>query len=82
VRNAVRDQLPAAAEIVRLVDEWIAVVDLMEIDADVCRSRVVARCFNVADRAPTDDTAWSSKIGSQCRPPSVVFQMPPDAAPA
>ena len=31
---------------------------------------------------PIDDTGWSSKIGSQWMPPSVVFQMPPEAAPA
>ena len=31
--------------------------------------------------APIDCTGWPSKIGAQCTPPSVVFQMPPDAAP-
>ena len=30
---------------------------------------------------PIDCTGWSSKIGVQLTPPSVVFQMPPDAAP-
>src|SRR6266581_4324565 len=29
--------------------------------------------------APIDCTGWSSKIGCQWMPPSVVFQMPPDA---
>ena len=31
---------------------------------------------------PIDDTFCSSKIGLQRFPPSVVFQSPPDAAPA
>ena len=32
--------------------------------------------------APIDCTGWSSKIGCQWIPPSVVFHTPPDAAPA
>ena len=31
--------------------------------------------------APTDATPWLSKIDRQVVPASVVFQMPPDAAP-
>jgi hypothetical protein len=31
--------------------------------------------------APIDETGWLSKIGRQVVPPSVVFQIPPDAAP-
>jgi hypothetical protein len=31
---------------------------------------------------PIDDTGWSSKTGCQLLPPSLVFQSPPDAAPA
>jgi hypothetical protein len=31
---------------------------------------------------PIDETGWSSKMGFQWSPPSVVFQRPPDAAPA
>ena len=31
---------------------------------------------------PNDDTGRVSAIADQCMPPSVVFQMPPDAAPA
>src|ERR1035437_7401928 len=39
--------------------------------------------FDVATAsAPTDETGWSSKIGDQWTPPSDVFQMPPEAAPA
>ena len=30
---------------------------------------------------PTDETSWLSKIDDQWMPPSVVFQIPPDAAP-
>ena len=30
---------------------------------------------------PIDCTGWPSKIGAQLVPPSVVFQMPPEAAP-
>jgi hypothetical protein len=33
-------------------------------------------------RVPIDDTGWLSKIGCQVVPPSVVFQIPPEAAPA
>ena len=33
-------------------------------------------------RAPMDDTSSSSKTGFQFRPPSVDFQIPPEAAPA
>ena len=33
-------------------------------------------------RAPTEDTGWPAKVGSQCTPPSVVLKMPPDAVPA
>jgi len=32
--------------------------------------------------APTEATSVSSKIGVHCRPPFVLFQMPPEAAPA
>ncbi len=32
--------------------------------------------------APMACTGWSSKIGTNVLPLSVVFQMPPDAAPA
>jgi hypothetical protein len=31
---------------------------------------------------PTEETGWLSKMGSQCRPPSLLLKMPPDAAPA
>jgi len=32
--------------------------------------------------SPIELTGWSSKIGSQLMPPSVVLKMPPDAEPA
>src|ERR1041384_6868936 len=31
---------------------------------------------------PTEETGWSSKIGVQWMPPSVLLKIPPDAAPA
>ncbi len=33
-------------------------------------------------RAPIEETGWSSKMGRQVIAASVVFQMPPEAAPA
>jgi len=33
-------------------------------------------------RSPMECTGWSSKMGSQCTPPSTVLKMPPDADPA
>jgi hypothetical protein len=52
----------------------------------MCGSPVPAQTMFGFDRAtasaPIDETLKSSKIGSQLIPPSVVFQIPPDAAPA
>jgi hypothetical protein len=33
-------------------------------------------------REPTEETGWSSKIGLKLRPPSVDFQIPPEAVAA
>ena len=52
VRNAVRDLRPRFPVIRGLIGERITIVHLMEIHRDVCRSRVVARSFDIAHRSP------------------------------
>ena len=51
----------------------------------MCASPVPAQTMFGSDGAtasePMDCTGCASKIGVQFTPPSVVFQMPPDAAP-
>ena len=42
----------------------------------------VSRAVALSASAPMAWTSWSSKIGSQLSPPSTVFQIPPEAAPA
>src|SRR5262249_20225645 len=42
---------PRRAEIGRLEDEWIAVVDLVEVDGDVRRAGIEPRRLDAADRA-------------------------------
>src|SRR5204863_8480164 len=51
-RNAIRDRFPGLAVVLRLVDEWIAIVHLMKIDGEISCAGFVARRLDIADRAP------------------------------
>ena len=64
-------RLPRLAVVGRLVDERIAVVDLMQIDRDVRRARVVSRRLDVAHGARAAAGPGMFAVTLVQRPPSL-----------
>ena len=59
VRDAVGEHGPTFAEIGRLVDVWLEIVELVAIERNVGCTCVVRRGFDQADQAPLRHTFWS-----------------------
>jgi len=55
---------------------------LLRMNGSPVPTHAMLACDGATASAPIDETGWSSKMGFQWSPPSVVFQSPPDAAPA